>query len=98
MTWKHKNRYQDWSLIPFLHIRKIGGTSLHQMLKSHFDDHLVYPECFNRLSNISKSELARYTFFSGHFDRCSIDLIPAPKKVISLFDFTVIFDHSLGSH
>ena len=69
----------------FQHLPKTGGTSLHEMLAPHFDRNKICPERFNDLSDYPSARLAEYEFYSGHFDRDSIALIPMNKRIITIF-------------
>jgi len=69
----------------FLHIPKTGGTSLHNILQAEFAEEDCCPERFNHLQKWNAEDLARFRFFSGHFDRGSLELIPRPKRVITMF-------------
>jgi len=68
-----------------MHIPKTGGTSLHDILVGNFCPEEICPERFNALKKYSQEELARYSYFSGHFDRESINYISADKDIITLF-------------
>lgn len=68
----------------FLHHPKTGGTTLHHILINAFDKDEVCPERFNGLRHYPAGELARYRYFSGHFDLPSVKLIPGRKKVITM--------------
>lgn len=70
--------------IVFLHIPKTGGTTLHHLLLPHFAEEFVCPERFNGLRHYPAGKLARYRLFSGHFDLPSVQLIPGPKKIVTL--------------
>jgi Sulfotransferase family/Domain of unknown function (DUF4214) len=68
----------------FLHLPKTGGTTLHDLLIQHFDDNVICPERFNGLRHYAAGELARYRYFSGHFDLPTVKLIPGQKRVITM--------------
>jgi hypothetical protein len=68
----------------FLHHPKSGGTTLHHILLKAFDKNEVCPERFNGLRRYAAGELARYRFFSGHFDLPSVMLIPGRKKIVTM--------------
>jgi len=68
----------------FMHIPKTGGTTLHHLLINSFDKEEVCPERFNGLRHYRAGELARYRYFSGHFDLPSVRLIPGRKRVITM--------------
>lgn len=68
----------------FMHIPKTGGTSLHHMLLKHFDREQVCPERFNHLTKLKLEEFERYLFFSGHYDRHNVSLVPEPKRVVTI--------------
>ena len=68
----------------FLHHPKSGGTTLHHILLRAFDRDEVCPERFNRLRRYPAGDLARYRFFSGHFDLPSVLLIPGRKKIVTM--------------
>jgi hypothetical protein len=73
--------------IIFLHLRKTGGTALHNALIQHFPPEAVCGERFNKPMNWKPEDLARYTVFSGHFSYSSLARIPGPKHI-----FTVLRD------
>ena len=68
----------------FVHHPKSGGTTLHHILVKAFERDEICPERFNALQHHSAGELARYRFFSGHFDLPSVRLIPGRKKIVTL--------------
>src|SRR5262249_170075 len=68
----------------FLHHPKTGGTTLHHILMRGFDEDEICPERFNGLQHYSAGDLARYRYFSGHFDLLSVSLIPGEKKIITM--------------
>src|SRR5262249_22485998 len=63
---------------------KTGGTTLHHILMRGFDEDEICPERFNGLQHYSAGDLARYRYFSGHFDLLSVSLIPGEKKIITM--------------
>lgn len=68
--------------VVFLHIPKTGGTSLHGLLLHGFSNDEVCPERFNALESVV--DIGRFRFFSGHFDRASLDSIPRTKRIVTL--------------
>jgi len=77
---------QDLELpkLVFLHHPKTGGTTLHNILVKTFSKEEICPERFNGLRHYAAGELARYRYFSGHFDLPSVKLIPGRKKTITM--------------
>ena len=61
--------------VVFLHVPKCAGTSLHMALTAHLEA-TACPERHNGLADWPAGALARYRFFSGHFDFPSLGLIP----------------------
>lgn len=76
---------KDNEAIIFLHIPKTAGTSLHNLLVPHFYEQNICPERFNFLKQWDKKKLQQFLFFSGHFDRGSIEYIPQKKIVLTCF-------------
>jgi hypothetical protein len=70
------------SCLVFMHLPKCAGTTLHNVLKSNFLNPLICNERFNGLANISKNQLLKYNFFSGHFDYQSIKDLPHQNKTV----------------
>jgi hypothetical protein len=71
--------------IVFIHIPKCGGTTVRQILSSHFAPDLVCPERFNRLHDWTMGDLAPFRFFCGHFDYESCRAIPgANTKLVTM--------------
>jgi hypothetical protein len=68
----------------FLHLPKTGGTTLHNLLIPNFGINEICQERFNGLRHSAVGELARYRYFSGHFDLPSVKLIPGKKKIIMM--------------
>jgi len=73
--------------IVFLHIPKTAGTSVHEMLKRHFDKDRICPERFRGLIRYSEDQLREFDLFSGHFLMPHVDRIPGEK-----FVFTILRD------
>jgi hypothetical protein len=69
----------------FMHVPKTGGTTLHSVLVESFKSQDVCPERFNKLGNYKAGELAKYKFFSGHYDFISCQIIPGLNKKIFTF-------------
>jgi hypothetical protein len=66
----------------FMHFPKTGGTTLHNLLASHYPKTQICPERHNHLINLSIGELSAFRLFSGHFDWSSITLVPARSRRI----------------
>jgi hypothetical protein len=76
----------DRRTIVFIHLQKTGGTSLRSMLGKQFPDDRRCPVFEDKLHLLSIAELARYDFFSGHFDISAIRFIPRDDiKTVALF-------------
>lgn len=75
----------DTPRVVFMHAPKTAGSSLHQVLRAQFPADSVCPERFNGLRHLSAGDLCRYRLFSGHFDLASAQLIPGPKRIVTLF-------------
>jgi hypothetical protein len=71
----------DRHVVVFLHIPKCAGTSLHAALLKQNSSSFC-PERHNGLGNWPAGALARYSFFSGHFDITTLDLIPTRRMSI----------------
>lgn len=69
--------------IVFMHGPKTGGTTLHNLLIQFFPKELVFSERFNGIKNYVVGALARFNYFSGHFDLASCQLIPGEKKIVT---------------
>ena len=92
----------DRPRLVFLHVPKCGGTTLHTVLARHFEPDTICPERFNGLRARRLEELARFSFFSGHFDLEScrallgrdiriVTLLREPRaRLVSLYYFLTI--------
>lgn len=78
-------KFLDNEKIVFLHIPKTGGTTLSSALSKYFLAEEIFECRDNSISVYSSGHLARYRFFSGHFDLPNARLIPGNKKIISFF-------------
>ncbi len=54
------------------------------MIQKAFGNEDMFPERFNGLPFWPGAALARYRFFSGHYDACSLRVIPGQLKIITL--------------
>lgn len=80
--------YASWSrdTVAFVHLPKTGGTTLHTLLSGCFPRDRICPQRQDALHFYSAAELARYDFFSGHFDHFSLRFIPRKYvRRISIF-------------
>lgn len=68
------------SRVVFQHIPKCGGSSFQKLLDDHFGD--PFPERHNGLGNWPALLLAKATYFSGHYDTPSLNLIPKANLLI----------------
>lgn len=66
-----------------MHSPKTGGTTLHHLLLGRYTAEVVCPERFNGLKNHAAGVLAKYRFFSGHYDLASCQLIPGEKQIVT---------------
>ncbi|MBB6342870.1 hypothetical protein HNP49_003058 [Pseudomonas fluvialis] len=69
--------------VVFMHGPKTGGTTLHNLLIQLFPKELIFSERFNGIKNHVVGTLARFSYFSGHFDLISCQLIPGEKKIVT---------------
>lgn len=67
-----------------LHLQKTGGTSLHALLARGFPPAAICPVRYNELDRVPPAELARYRYFSGHYDHDALAAIPGPKRVVTI--------------
>lgn len=74
---------EDRKLV-FLHIPKTGGTTLHHHFSRHFAPEEICPERFSNLAAIPPERMARYRYFSGHFNFDELHLIPGPRYVVTV--------------
>ena len=71
--------------IIFLHLPKTAGQSVHAALTESFGSEVICPARVNeQLCVMSRTELARYQVFSGHFDWSLLDCLPGPKYVFTI--------------
>jgi len=68
----------------FLHLPKTGGTTLHHHFSAAFTPEEICPERFSRLDAIPADTLARYRYFSGHFNFEQVRLVPGPSYVVTV--------------
>lgn len=71
--------------IIFMHVPKTGGTTLHSLLADKFKHAEICPERFNKLGNYKAGELAKYRYYSGHYDFNSCQVIPGLNNEIITF-------------
>ncbi len=67
----------------FHHLPKTAGTSLHNELANFFREDTICPERGPSLWRFSNKEMESYRFFSGHYDKFNVDLVPGPKTLIT---------------
>lgn len=76
-------------IVIFQHLPKCAGTAVHNALITAMGPKATLcPERHNGLWNYKLRELLTYDLFSGHFDRGSIDSLPARDKRL----FTILRD------
>lgn len=68
----------------FLHLPKTGGTTLHHHFSAAFSEEETCPERFSNLQLIPPETLARYRYFSGHFNYEQVRMIPGPAYVVTV--------------
>lgn len=68
----------------FLHIPKCGGTSLGEVLKTNFKPGEVCPHISDALARRPHDELKKWRFFSGHYSKYSVDVVPGPKWLVTV--------------
>jgi hypothetical protein len=72
--------------VAFIHIPKTGGTTLHTLLSACFHADYICPERYSALYSYPPLELAKFNFFSGHFDFFSVRFIPRRQvRSVSIF-------------
>jgi Sulfotransferase family len=82
------NPYLSWTkdAVAFLHLPKTGGTSLFTLLSACFLPDRICPQHYNALHLYPPAELAKYDFFSGHFDYFALRFIPRQRvRCLSIF-------------
>jgi len=60
----------------FIHLQKTGGSSLRTMLEKQFPPDRRCPIRDDKLHLLTAAELGHYDFYSGHFDRSCLCVIP----------------------
>jgi hypothetical protein len=69
----------------FMHLPKVGGTTLHELLSANFPPDYICPERHNQLELLSQSQPEPYVFYSGHYTFDAIQsYIPDPKRLITM--------------
>jgi hypothetical protein len=85
---KAAHPYQSWErkAVVFVHLGKTGGTTLHDLLSKCFPESRICPDRGNVLHLRPLVYLAKYDFFSGHFDYFSLHCIPRRTvRTVSIF-------------
>lgn len=80
--------YDTWNrnAVAFVHLQKTGGTTLHTLLSAFFPQGSICPLQTGAFHLCSAAELARYDFYSGHFDYFSVGFIPRRHiRIVSIF-------------
>jgi hypothetical protein len=72
----HPSLSMERDTLAFLHLQKTGGSSLRTMLETQFSPDRRCPVRDDKLHLLSVAELGYYDFFSGHFDRSALRIIP----------------------
>jgi hypothetical protein len=85
-AYDHPSLSMGRETLAFIHLQKTGGSSLRAMLEAQFPPDRRCPVRDDKLHLLSAAELGHYDFFSGHFDRSAIRLIPRTVvRTIALF-------------
>lgn len=71
--------------VVFLHVPKVGGTSVRAAVSRLYDDADVCPERYDQLHRWDAEKLNSYKFFAGHFSFGSLHAIQGPVKLLAMF-------------
>lgn len=75
----------DKPRVVFLHIPKTGGTTLDQLLRSHYTTDETCPERLGNIGLWPPERLSNFKFFSMHDTFDNLQCIPSPKKILTIF-------------
>lgn len=82
---KEYNMNKENRKIIFLHLPKVGGSSMHSLLVKNFKKSDIYPERLDKISEYPVEKLNSYKLFSGHYAWNSLESIVGEKHIIVLF-------------
>lgn len=83
----------------FLHIGKTGGTTLVNVLQAVLEKSKICPKYhMEDIYKSSREELARYTFFRGHFTYDIHRLLPGNPILITMLRYPISRTRSLYQH